>query len=60
MIHTLRNRYNCPIGHSDHTRGTDVPPLAVAAGANNLVAASAIFGAGQEQYESRINSMRGN
>ncbi len=34
MIHTLRNRYNCPIGHSDHTRGTDVPPLAVAAGAN--------------------------
>ena len=34
MIHTLRERYNCPIGHSDHTRGTDVPPLAVAAGAN--------------------------
>jgi len=33
MIHTLRERYNCPIGHSDHTRGVKVPPLAVAAGA---------------------------
>ena len=30
MIHTLKNRYNCPIGHSDHTHGTEIPPLAVA------------------------------
>ena len=36
MIHTLRERYECPIGHSDHTRGTEVPPLAVAAGANMI------------------------
>ena len=36
MIHTLRERYNCPIGHSDHTRGTDIPPLAVAAGATMI------------------------
>jgi len=34
MIHTLRSRYDCPIGHSDHTAGTDIPPLAVAAGAD--------------------------
>ena len=34
MIHTLKNRYNCPIGHSDHTPGTEIPPLAVAAGAD--------------------------
>ena len=34
--------------------------LAVAAGANNLVAGSAIFGAGEEHYESRIKSMRSN
>lgn len=34
MIHTLRERYSCPIGHSDHTRGVKVPPLAVAAGAS--------------------------
>ena len=34
MIHTLKNRYNCPIGHSDHTHGTEIPPLAVAAGAD--------------------------
>ncbi len=33
MIHTLRERYAWPVGHSDHTRGTAVPPLAVAAGA---------------------------
>jgi sialic acid synthase SpsE len=33
MIHTLREKYDCPIGHSDHTPGTDIPPLAVAAGA---------------------------
>ena len=36
MIHTLRDRYDCPIGHSDHTRGVEVPPLAVAAGANMI------------------------
>ena len=34
--------------------------LAVAAGANNLVAGSFIFGAGEEHYESLIKSMRGN
>ena len=34
MIHTLKDRYDCPIGHSDHTRGVDIPPLAVAAGAS--------------------------
>ena len=33
MIHTLRNWYRCPIGHSDHTHGVTIPPLAVAAGA---------------------------
>ncbi len=36
MIHTLRNRFDCPVGHSDHTHGTDIPPLAVAAGANMI------------------------
>ncbi len=36
MIHTLRERYDWPIGHSDHTRGCDMPPLAVAAGANMI------------------------
>jgi len=36
MIHTLREKYNCPIGHSDHTPGTDIPPLAVAAGASMI------------------------
>jgi len=36
MIHSLRNKYDCPIGHSDHTIGTDIPPLAVAAGANMI------------------------
>lgn len=34
MIHTLRKKYDCPIGHSDHTHGTDIPAFAVAAGAN--------------------------
>jgi len=34
MIPALRERYGHPIGHSDHTRGCDIPPLAVAAGAN--------------------------
>lgn len=36
MIHTLRDRYDWPIGHSDHTRGCDIPPLAVAAGASMI------------------------
>lgn len=36
MIHSLRERYAWPIGHSDHTRGTHVPPLAVAAGATMI------------------------
>ncbi len=36
MIHSLRMKYDCPIGHSDHTFGTDIPPLAVAAGANMI------------------------
>lgn len=34
MIHALRERYMWPIGHSDHTPGTAIPPLAAAAGAN--------------------------
>ena len=36
MIHSLRDRYDWPIGHSDHTRGCDIPPLAVAAGASMI------------------------
>jgi len=32
-IHTMREVFDCPIGHSDHTHGTSIPPLAVAAGA---------------------------
>jgi sialic acid synthase SpsE len=36
MIHSLRNEFECPIGHSDHTPGTAIPPLAVAAGANMI------------------------
>ena len=36
MIHTLRELYDCPIGHSDHTTGSEIPPLAVAAGANMI------------------------
>ena len=36
MINTLKKRYNCPIGHSDHTHGTEIPPLAVAAGAEMI------------------------
>jgi sialic acid synthase SpsE len=36
MIPALRAKYNCPIGHSDHTVGTEIPPLAVAAGANMI------------------------
>ena len=33
-IHNLRELYDCPIGHSDHTYGTEIPPLAIAAGAS--------------------------
>lgn len=36
MIHALREKYDCPIGHSDHTAGVEIPPLAVAAGANMI------------------------
>ncbi|MDJ0765539.1 MAG: N-acetylneuraminate synthase family protein [Myxococcota bacterium] len=36
MIHWLREQYDCPVGHSDHTPGTDIAPLAVAAGANMI------------------------
>ncbi len=36
MINTLKTRYDCPIGHSDHTHGTEIPPLAVAAGAEMI------------------------
>jgi sialic acid synthase SpsE len=32
-INTLKNKFDCPIGHSDHTPGTLIPPMAVAAGA---------------------------
>ena len=32
-IHSMREVFDCPIGHSDHTHGTSIPPLAVAAGA---------------------------
>ena len=33
-IHTLKNRYGCPVGHSDHTYGIEIPSLAVACGAS--------------------------
>lgn len=32
-ITLLKEEFNCPIGHSDHTPGTLIPPMAVAAGA---------------------------
>ncbi|MDA8691430.1 N-acetylneuraminate synthase family protein [Candidatus Pelagibacter bacterium] len=32
-INILKQKFDCPIGHSDHTQGTLIPPLAVAAGA---------------------------
>ncbi|XOJ73425.1 N-acetylneuraminate synthase family protein [Candidatus Pelagibacter sp. Uisw_114] len=32
-IYELKENFNCPVGHSDHTPGSDIPPLAVAAGA---------------------------
>ncbi|MGE4279595.1 MAG: N-acetylneuraminate synthase family protein [Magnetospirillum sp.] len=35
-IHALRQEFDCPVGHSDHTPGTAIPPLAVAAGANMI------------------------
>ena len=37
----------------------ETAPLAIAAGANNLVAGSAIFGAEADEYASRINAIRG-
>ena len=33
-IRKLRDRYKCPVGHSDHTPGTNIPILAGAIGAN--------------------------
>ena len=33
-IRDLKNRYRCPVGHSDHTPGTNIPILAGAVGAN--------------------------
>lgn len=36
VMHTLRDRYQVPTGLSDHTLGTEVPTLAVAAGAHVL------------------------
>jgi sialic acid synthase SpsE len=32
-IFSLKNKYNCPIGYSDHTKDIHVPLYAVAAGA---------------------------
>lgn len=32
-INLLKDNFSCPIGHSDHTPGTNIPPLAAAAGA---------------------------
>ena len=32
-IYALLENFNCPIGHSDHTPGTDIPSIAVSAGA---------------------------
>lgn len=32
-IYELLENFDCPIGHSDHTPGTDIPPLAVSTGA---------------------------
>jgi sialic acid synthase SpsE len=34
VIRTLRGRYDCPVGYSDHTLGVEVATLAVAAGAS--------------------------
>ncbi|MDP9260661.1 MAG: N-acetylneuraminate synthase family protein [Actinomycetota bacterium] len=34
VIRTLRARYDCPVGYSDHTLGVEVAPLAVAVGAS--------------------------
>ena len=31
-IYELLENFDCPIGHSDHTPGTDIPSLAVSAG----------------------------
>jgi sialic acid synthase SpsE len=32
-IHELKENFTHPIGHSDHTHGTDIPPIAVGCGA---------------------------
>ena len=32
-IRQLSQKFSCPIGHSDHTHGTEIPPLSIAAGA---------------------------
>ena len=32
-INILKENFDCPIGHSDHTPGTNIPPIAAAAGA---------------------------
>ncbi len=34
VIKFLKERYDCPIGYSDHTLGVEVAPIAVAAGAS--------------------------
>lgn len=36
VIRTLREKFDCPVGYSDHTLGTFVPSLAVAVGATVL------------------------
>jgi sialic acid synthase SpsE len=36
IVRTLRQRYDCPVGFSDHTLGTEVPTLSVAAGAGAI------------------------
>ena len=33
-INELKKQFSCPIGHSDHTRGTEMIPYSVAAGSN--------------------------
>ncbi|MGZ8475188.1 MAG: N-acetylneuraminate synthase family protein [Candidatus Limnocylindria bacterium] len=36
VMDTMRARYGCPVGFSDHTMGIDVPALAVARGADMI------------------------
>jgi len=33
-INELKNQFSCPVGHSDHTRGTEIIPYSIAAGAD--------------------------